>query len=177
MKLFPTADISSAYQINYHQLYRIGIRGLIFDIDNTLVGHDAPANEAAIRLFERIRGAGLSTCLLSNNREARVQPFAEAVGSQYVFLAHKPSPKGYIKAMELMHTDRNSTLLIGDQLFTDVWGAANAGIRSVLTERIAFHEKLQIHLKRIPEAVILFFYRRFRHKKDRELREALTYED
>ncbi len=173
MRFFPTADISSVYQINFKRLYGIGIRGLIFDIDNTLVEHDAPADEGTVRLFETIRGAGIGTCLLSNNQEKRVKPFAEAVGSEYVFKAGKPSPKGCREAMEIMHTDEESTLLIGDQLFTDVWCAYNAGIRSVLVSRIAFHERFWIHLKRIPEALLLLLYRILPRRRDRKLEEAL----
>ena len=73
--------------------------------------------------FDRLRSIGFDTCLISNNQEPRVKPFAEKVQSKYVFNAHKPSTKNYIKAMELMQTDRGNTVFIGDQLFTDVWGS------------------------------------------------------
>lgn len=80
-------------------------------MDNTLVEHGAPVTERAIALFERLRKTGYDTCIISNNKEPRVRPLAEAVHSKYVSDAKKPSPKNYIKAMECMKTDVNTTFL------------------------------------------------------------------
>lgn len=162
-KLFyPDDYIASVYVIKFEELYQKGYRGLIFDIDNTLVPHGAPADERAIQLFERLRKIGFATCLISNNQEPRVKPFAEKVGSQYVFDAHKPSTKNYKKAMELMHTEEETSIFIGDQLFTDVWGAKRTGIRSILVKPIYKKEEIQIVLKRYLEKVVLYFYKRER---------------
>ena len=56
-------------------------------------------------MFEKIHQLGIETCLISNNKEPRVKPFADAVNSKYIFDAHKPSTKNYRKAMELMGKD------------------------------------------------------------------------
>lgn len=159
-KLYPTKYLDSSYSIDYEQLYRSGIRGLIYDIDNTLVEHGMPATERAIKLFEQLRGIGFDTCLISNNKEPRVKPFADAVGSKYVFDAHKPSRKNYIRAMELMGTDTGNTYFIGDQIFTDVYGANRAGIPSILVKPIHPKEEIQIVLKRKLEKIVLFCYKR-----------------
>ena len=90
---FPVEFLDSTYEINFEDLYAQGYRGLLFDIDNTLVPHGAPADERAICLFDRLRSIGFDTCLISNNQEPRVKPFAEKVQSKYVFNAHKPSTK------------------------------------------------------------------------------------
>ena len=157
---FPDEYLDSTYVINFDDLYAQGYRGLLFDIDNTLVPHGAPADERAICLFDRLRSIGFDTCLISNNQEPRVKPFAEKVQSKYVFNAHKPSTKNYIKAMELMQTDRGNTVFIGDQLFTDVWGAKRTGMKSILVKPIYPKEEIQIVLKRYLEAVVLMFYRK-----------------
>ncbi len=159
-KLYPTKYLDSSYSIDYEQLYRSGIRGLIYDIDNTLVEHGMPATERAIKLFEQLRSIGFDTCLISNNKEPRVKPFADAVGSKYVFDAHKPSRKNYIRAMELMGTDTGNTYFIGDQIFTDVYGANRAGIPSILVRPIHPKEEIQIVLKRKLEKIVLFCYKR-----------------
>lgn len=159
-KLYPTKYLDSSYSIDYEQLYRSGIRGLIYDIDNTLVEHGMPATERAIKLFEQLRSIGFDTCLISNNKEPRVKPFADAVGSKYVFDAHKPSRKNYIRAMELMGTDTGNTYFIGDQIFTDVYGANRAGIPSILVKPIHPKEEIQIVLKRKLEKIVLFCYKR-----------------
>ena len=158
MSLFPTVRASSAYEIDYKKLYEAGIRGIIFDIDNTLVPHDAPADEKSMLLIKKIHDEGIKTYILSNNGEGRVKSFADAVGSDYIFKAHKPEKGGFIECMKRMGSDEKSTVLIGDQLFTDVWGASNAGIRSILVKRINFHERYYIHLKRVLEYIILAVY-------------------
>lgn len=152
---YPDAMADSAYAIDYRELYARGIRGLIFDIDNTLVPHGADADERAVRLFETLREIGFATCLLSNNREERVLRFNREIGSLYLYKADKPSVRGYREAMKRMGTKRKTTVFIGDQLFTDVWGAKRTGIYSILVKPIDPHEEIQIVLKRFLEKPIL----------------------
>lgn len=165
-RFYPRKEMESAYAIPYGRYAQKGIRGVIFDIDNTLVMHGAPADERARELFCRLEGLGLKTCLLSNNKERRVKPFADAVGSPYIFKADKPSVKGYRKAMEAMGTDSCTTLFVGDQLFTDIYGANRAGLYSILVKPIDPREEIQIVIKRRLEAVVLYFYHR--REKERE---------
>ena len=159
-RFFPDRYVASTYIIDYEKLYEEGVRGLIFDIDNTLVPHGAPADERAVRLFARLKDIGFRCCLISNNQEKRVKTFNEPIRVDYVYNAHKPSVKNYIKAMEIMGTDRESTVFIGDQLFTDVWGAKRAGIPNILVKPIHPREEIQIVLKRDLEKIVLYFYRK-----------------
>ena len=159
-RFYPGDYVDSAYSIDYGKLYSQGYRGIIFDIDNTLVEHGRPATQRAVGLFGRLRSEGFDTCVISNNKEPRVAPFADAVGTRYIYDAKKPSTKNYIKAMQLMGTDRSNTIFVGDQLFTDVWGANRAGIRTYLVKPIDRHEEIQIILKRYLEKIVLWFYAR-----------------
>lgn len=159
---YPSEYVDSAYKIPFEKLYEEGYRGIIFDVDNTLVPHGAPADERAMELFERLFRIGFSTCILSNNKEPRVSPFADKVKSPYIFKGGKPSVKGYMRAMEIMGTGKSDTLFVGDQLFTDVWGANRTGIYSILVKPINPKEEIQIVLKRYLEAAVLWFYLRKR---------------
>lgn len=159
-RFYPDIYIDSAYDIDYRGLYEKGYRGIIFDVDNTLVEHGAPVTDRAKQLFEELRNIGYDTCIISNNKEHRVRPLADEVKSKYVSKADKPSPKNYIKAMEYMHTEKSNTFFVGDQLFTDVWGANRAGIMSILVKPIDKHEEFQIILKRRLEWIVLFFYKK-----------------
>lgn len=161
---YPDKDVDSAYDIDFVYLYREGYRGVIFDIDNTLVPHGAPADERALELFEKLKATGYNTMLLSNNKEPRVKGFADAVGSGYIFKANKPSRAGYESAMKRMGTTKENTLFVGDQLFTDVWGAKRTGIYSCLVKPIHPKEEIQIVLKRKLEWIVLYFYRRRKNK-------------
>ena len=109
---YPDRYIASTYVIDFEKLYEEGYRGLIFDIDNTLVPHGAPADNRAITLFDRLRKIGFRSCLISNNQEPRVKMFNQDIQTDYVYNAHKPSTKNYIKAMEKMGTDRSNTCLL-----------------------------------------------------------------
>jgi len=161
-RFYPDEYRISSYVIPYQEFYEKGYRGIIFDIDNTLVPHGAPADKRATELFERLKEIGFSSCLLSNNREYRVKSFNETIQTYYIYDGGKPSTKNYNKAMNLMRTDTTNTLFIGDQLFTDVWGANRTGIYSILVKPIHPHEEIQIVLKRYIERIVLFFYRRRR---------------
>ena len=164
---FPDRYVASTYVIDFEQLYEEGYRGLIFDIDNTLVPHGAPADKRATALFDRLKSIGFRCCLISNNQEPRVKMFNQDIGVDYVYNAHKPSTKNYVKAMEIMGTDKENSLFIGDQLFTDVWGAKRAGIRNILVKPIHPKEEIQIVLKRYMERVVLHFYKKNLKKGNR----------
>lgn len=162
---YPDRDSDSIYEIDFQSLYEEGYRGIIFDIDNTLVPHGAPADEKVTEFFERLRKTGYGTMLLSNNKEPRVKSFADKVGCGYIFKAGKPGKGGYERAMEQLHTDKENTLFVGDQLFTDIWGAKRAGILTYLVKPVHPKEEIQIILKRIPEKVVLYFYGRQKKKE------------
>lgn len=163
-KFYPDIYVDSAYQIDFDSLYDDDYRGLIFDIDNTLVTHGAPADDRAKELFAHLKALGFECCLLSNNKEPRVKMFNDDVHVHYICEAHKPSVANYEKAMELMRTDRDSTLFIGDQIFTDIYGANRTGIPTIMVKYIYWKEEIQIVFKRRLEAIILLCYRRYRKR-------------
>ncbi len=162
--LYPKVYLDSTYEIDFEQYYQDGYRAIIFDIDNTLVPHGAPADQRAIALFKRLHALGYQTMMLSNNKEPRVKMFCDAVDAEYIYKAGKPNPANYKEAMKRMHTDEKNTLFVGDQIFTDVWGANKAGIYSILVKPIHPKEEIQIVLKRYLEKVVLFCYKRHIHK-------------
>ena len=136
---YPDHEAESVYGLDYEGFHEKGFRGVIFDIDNTLVPHGAPADKAAVELFARLHEIGFETLLLSNNKEPRMGTLPE------------------------------TTLFVGDQLFTDVWGAKKAGIMTYLVKPIHPKEEIQIVLKRRLEWIVLFFYHRKAVKKEKTL--------
>ena len=156
--LFPGEYLDSTYHIDFDKLYQQGYRGIIFDVDNTLVPHGAPADEKAVALFAHLKELGFSCMLLSNNKELRVKKFNDAVNVKYIYKAKKPMPDNYKRAMLIMGTSKENTIFIGDQIFTDILGGNLAGIRTILVKPIHPKEEIQIILKRLPEKVVLFFF-------------------
>ena len=68
MIFYPSGEADSIDSIPFDELYRRGYRGIIFDIDNTLVPHGAPADEHAVSFFDMLHRTGYATCLISNNK-------------------------------------------------------------------------------------------------------------
>ena len=159
-RFYPGEYVDSAYGIDFDTLYAEGYRGIIFDIDNTLVPHGAPADARAIALFAHLKELGYRCTLLSNNKEPRVKSFNDAVGVSYIYKAGKPKPANYRRAMQQMGTTEEDTLFVGDQIFTDVYGANLAGIRTILVKPIHPKEEIQIVLKRYLEKIVLYFYQK-----------------
>lgn len=162
--LYPKEEQDSVYTLDYERLYKKGYRGIIFDIDNTLVEHGAPATKEAVALVDKLRRMGFSVCFLSNNDKPRVSEFCKPMDAAYIYKAGKPKYKGYEAAMKLIGTTKEQTLSIGDQIFTDMWGANRAGIYTIFVKPIGKKEEIQIVLKRYLEKIVLHFYRKNKKK-------------
>ena len=89
-----------------------------------------------------------------------VEMFNQEIQTHYIYNALKPARKNYLHAMEIMGTDQTNTLFVGDQLFTDVWGAKRVGIHNILVHPINPKEEIQIVLKRYLEKIVLHFYKK-----------------
>lgn len=159
-RFYPKRLAPSSYDIDYEKLYKEGYRGILFDIDNTLVEHGADATPRAKELFQRLKKIGFQTCLISNNSDERVRRFNKDIKTNYIHKANKPSTKNYIKATKIMGTRIDNTVFVGDQLFTDVFGANRIGMMTYLVKPIHPKEEIQIVLKRKLERIVLYYYRK-----------------
>ena len=161
--LYPSALAQSVFHIDYPLLYQKGYRGLIFDIDATLVPHGADSTPEVDALFARLKDMGFSTLLLSNNDEERVSRFTRNIDTLTLCDAAKPDPEGFHRAADLLGLSPDLILVIGDQLFTDIKGANAAGLHSILVRYILWPGETRLGLRRRLEAVILWVYRHSRH--------------
>lgn len=159
-KFYPSEYLNSTYEIDFKKLYQAGYRGVIFDIDNTLVEHGAPSDTKSKNLFTNLKSIGFKVCLLSNNKQKRVDDFNKEIKVNTIYKAQKPKIKNYLKAMKIMGTNNSNTIFVGDQIFTDIYGANRAGIKSYLVRPIDKKEEIQIVLKRYLEKIILFYYQK-----------------
>lgn len=167
-RFYPERMEESTYNIDFEKLYATGKRGILFDIDNTLVEHDADADKRAEELFEKLHGMGFKTCFISNNDKERVERFNKNIGAKYVYKAGKPGKRGYLLGIQLMNVTPEETVFIGDQLFTDIYGARRAGIDSIYVKQISPKEKIQIILKRKFEKIVMISYRKHKDKAEKE---------
>lgn len=161
-RFYPYEYAESVFAIDYDKLYRLGYRGILFDIDNTLVHHGEDSTEEVDALFQTIHKAGLRTLLLSNNDEERIQRFLRHIDSFYISDAGKPGTGGYRQALRMLGIRKAEAVVIGDQLFTDIYGANRCGIASILVRYLRRPGEKKIGKRRRAEQIILWFYRRNR---------------
>ena len=147
-----TVDITPGFLKNH------GIKGLILDVDNTLTTHDNPVPaEGITEWLENMRSSGIKLIIVSNNHPERVKPFADPLGLDFVSDSGKPLRKGYTAAMKKMGLTEKETAAVGDQLFTDIWGANFAHITSIYVKPMELegrHKKF-IRFKRVLEKPFL----------------------
>lgn len=161
--LFPSEYSESIYSFDFDKAYADGKRVVLFDIDNTLVPHGAPADERSLALIRRLKGSGFRLCAVSNNREPRVKNFCEAADVDYVYSAGKPEKRGYLKGIGRLGATAGEAVFFGDQIFTDILGANRAGILSVLVRPIdTSTDEIQIRFKRILEKPIIKAFLRYK---------------
>lgn len=163
MSLFyPDQMVRRVQELSPRELHRAGVRGILLDVDNTLSPHDAPEPlPEALDWIGQMKREGFLLCVVSNNTEERVAPFAERLGLAFSSGARKPLPFGFRRAAKQLGLSRRQVLAVGDQLFTDICGANLAGIRSVLVEPIEPEKQRFLRFKRRLERPLL---RRFLQK-------------
>jgi len=157
-RFYPYEYVENVFSIDYNKLYNMGYRGIMFDIDNTLVPHGKDSTEEIDDLFKIIHGIGLKTLLLSNNTEERIQRFLKNIDSLYIYDAQKPKISNYLTAVEMMGIKKEEALCVGDQIFTDIYGANKSGIDNILVKYIRKKNETKIGIRRNLEKIILKFY-------------------
>ena len=167
-KLFPYEYVESVFTIDYKKLYKKGYRGLIFDIDNTLVSHGADSTPEIDGLFKQIQNIGFKTFLLSDNGVKRIEKFLKNINNtQYIDNANKPNPENFLKAVQIMGIDKQKVVYIGDQIFKDILGANRANIPNILVKYIGYYKKQKIGIKRHLEKIILKIYQKNKKVQNR----------
>jgi len=150
-------DISPSF------LHEHGIRALILDVDNTLAfDGDRRLLPEVEQWLGRMREAGVRCAIVSNNKEARVRPFAEVCGLPFVAEAGKPLKKGFLRSAAVLGESASHTAVVGDQLFTDIAFARLTGCTGIMVERMGPDIPPFVRLKRILEVPFMGYIRRHR---------------
>jgi len=159
---FPKLFVDKIQEIDFDILKKKGIKGLILDIDNTLVPqHMAEADEDAVRWIEKVKGTGFKVCIVSNATKKRVIKFNEKLKLFAIHRALKPGTKAFKKAARLMDLPAENIAVVGDQIFTDIYGGNLAKMYTVLVKPIhVSSESIFVQLKRFPEKIVLKHYKR-----------------
>ena len=160
----PDIAEDNIHSLDLEELWQKGIRGIILDIDNTLESHRVPkATEKTLEFLKKLDSLGFKVCLISNGKEERVRLFNENLGYFAMAKAGKPKKKGYRLAQKEMGLKSEQVAMIGDQIFTDVFGAKRCGFYSVLVEPIESIKNGFFYIKR-------FFEKNIRQKAKEKIK-------
>ena len=160
MSLMPDYYFEKFSDASAEFLSSIGVKGIVLDVDNTLEPYENPEpSEAVVRWLSELRQKGISAAIVSNNDGDRISRFNDSLKLPAYFKAKKPFKKNVLRAMADMGTEKGNTILMGDQIFTDVWAARNAGIRAILVTPIKDKTDPFTKFKRFLERPILKKYK------------------
>ena len=142
-KFVPSYLAKSIYDVDFDFFKKQDIRYLFLDLDNTLDGpHTEVPSLKTIELINKMKKSGFVPIILSNNKKSRVSKYAQPLNVEFIYRAYKPFTKVIKKYINNKKININSSIIIGDQIMTDILCANSAHIKSLLTERLT--EKDQI---------------------------------
>ncbi|MBE0447752.1 MAG: YqeG family HAD IIIA-type phosphatase [Actinobacteria bacterium] len=148
-RFYPDRYVKSIYDIDLNDLKASGIKGIILDLDNTIIARNSSIAPKELKLWIKELSEGdFKACILSNNWKARVSSIASQVELPLVARAAKPRVKSFKRAMCVLGTGYNETAVIGDQVFTDVFGGNLAGLHTILVMPMSNHEAFHTKILR-----------------------------
>lgn len=137
-KLIPSLYLPSIYAIDVEKLKKQGIKGFIFDLDNTLVRwHESGASPELTDWMERLLSSGFKAVIVSNNSRRRVLDFVRPFSLPYIARAGKPLRSAYRRALQIMDLKGTEVAVVGDQLLTDILGGNRMGLYTILVVPVA----------------------------------------
>jgi len=154
--LTPDYYYESVFEIPFDELWKKNIRGLIFDIDNTLTRFDEKQPSAkVVGLLHKLENMGFRICLVTNNTNKRLSHFSENLHYPGIANAIKPFTRGLRYAMKTMDTRPKNTAIIGDQLLADIWAGKNARMCTILVKPMSDQDMFFVRAKRVIERKLL----------------------
>lgn len=160
MLLYPKLYYKNIQSIDLDELERLKIKGIILDVDNTLIDYKRIMPSEVKTWVEQAKNKDFKVCILSNsNRKDKISKVANDLELEYIMCAKKPSKSGYVKVLKLLGLPPEECAAVGDQVFTDVIGANRMNINSIYVEPISLKEYWYTKWKRPIEAFILNKYK------------------
>lgn len=157
----PNDYVQSVFQIDIEKLANSGFKGIITDLDNTLVGWDVKTPTKEIQeWFKKANDLGLTITIVSNNNEKRVSVFSKDLDVDFIFKARKPMGRAFKKAIQHMNIKPEETIVIGDQMLTDVLGGNNNGLYTIMVVPVKKTDGFLTRLNRIIERRLLNYFKR-----------------
>lgn len=135
---FPHEIYDSVRDITPEELERLGVEGLLLDIDGTLARTDTPRPDEAVMSWLRLMGdRGIKLYILSNNKSPdRTRSYAELIGCRWSHRSHKPSKAGFLRGAAELGLPPEKCAIVGDQIYTDVLGGLRCGMKTLMVQTL-----------------------------------------
>jgi uncharacterized protein len=157
----PDQHVQNILDITPEMLVERGVKGIITDLDNTLVEWDRPeATPELIKWFTSIKEKGILITIVSNNTQHRVKSFSDPVGIPFIYSARKPMTRAFKRALIDMKLKDKEVVVIGDQLLTDVLGGNRLGLHTILVVPVASSDGFWTRYNRKLERIIMSWMKR-----------------
>lgn len=136
-RFVPNEVVQDIYEIRPEKLKERGIKGIITDLDNTLVPWNVKdATEEVKEWLKEMEEHDIKVTIVSNNNEERVRVFSEPLKRPFAYSARKPLTRAFKKVQRDMGLNKDEVVVVGDQLLTDVFGGNRAGLKTILVAPI-----------------------------------------
>lgn len=163
--IYPKEYLNSVKDIDINLLKKNNIKGLILDVDNTLISLDRKMPEGISSWAKNMKNNGIKLCILSNsNKIQKVEAVAKIIEVPYIFFGKKPLKSGFLRAKNILKLDNEEIAVVGDQIFTDVIGANRCNMFSILVKPIEEKDYLLTKIKRPLEKLIIKMYEKKKRK-------------
>ncbi len=154
--LRPNQKLNNIYEIDLDYLQSIGIRGIITDMDNTLVPwSDRNVYPRLAGWFTDLKKRGFKLFIISNNSKDRGAGLARELDIPAIWYAVKPRRKAFRTALKHMQLSPDQVAVVGDQIFTDVLGGNRLGLHTILVTPISEKEFFWTKLTRQFEKLVI----------------------
>ena len=159
MLLYPNFYCNNVRDIKYEFLLENNIKGIILDVDNTLIDYYRKFEDGTIEWVNELKNHGIKFCIVSNsNKTDKVKFVAETLDVPYFSFAKKPFKSGFLKAKNIMNLEAKNIAAVGDQIMTDVIGSNRCKMFSILVKPIAEKDIFVTKIKRPIENKIIEGY-------------------
>ena len=153
--MIPDITVKKVTDIPFDELKAKGIDTVLLDFDNTLgPDHATEPDEYGYEVIKMLKSKGFKLCLVSNAKSGRSSGIAALLDIPCVTYAHKPRPDGIFRALKLIGSVPEKSLMAGDQVFTDVMAGKYAGVYTVFVEKYKPKEIWYVALKRPLEKIV-----------------------
>ena len=168
MIFYPKGYFNKVSEISLEYLKENKIKGLILDVDNTLIDYYRNISEETINWANSLKENGIKMCILSNsNKKEKVKEVAGKLGLEYSYFGMKPLKRGFKKARKMLNLESSEIAAVGDQIFTDVIGSNRMKMFSILVEPIEEKDIFVTLIKRPIENYIKKQYLKTKEVKEK----------